>query len=385
MLLILLVARWTAKPQAPTLLITEDSLQQTIADLLTIHALLPRLPPTPKTVLPVLLRVSAILYVPYLLLTHLVQLRVLLAIVGSVFLTWRARWAAIIRRALWRSAYIRWGSYRLWALLSGQPLPPPTLSPQAQLTPLSASSSISKSDDPASPITKQEPQQPPVNTFRFLFTVYENQRWWMGLDFTAALLPGERPSWCSASHQPVAPPSMFSLPAPTTVYMRQGEIRIKRVARWRWEEEEWKVVVHREGVPLTRVERPLPSPESEHSGSTGSANRILKAAGKMRQASLSGSGSGNGREGSPESHREDGHAHSSEGGDKGKEQGLGEVFTDLDGWVYGDNKWEGGSSKGGMGKVSLLTFVLYLAPRSLTLNPRLVYSLSSMDEDCGIE
>lgn len=27
------------------------------------------------------------------------------------------------------------------------------------------------------------------------FTVFENQRWWVGLDWTHALLPGERASW----------------------------------------------------------------------------------------------------------------------------------------------------------------------------------------------
>ena len=29
---------------------------------------------------------------------------------------------------------------------------------------------------------------------RFAFTVYENKRWWVGLDWTAALFHGERPS-----------------------------------------------------------------------------------------------------------------------------------------------------------------------------------------------
>lgn len=30
---------------------------------------------------------------------------------------------------------------------------------------------------------------------RLQFTVFENQRWWVGLDWTHALLPGERASW----------------------------------------------------------------------------------------------------------------------------------------------------------------------------------------------
>lgn len=383
MLLVLFVARWTTKQQAPDTPITEDTLQQSIADLLTIHALLPRLPSTPSTpnFLPVLLRASAILYIPYLILTHLVKLRVLIALSGTVVLTWRARWAGLIRRGLWRSAYIRWGTYRLWAFLSGQPLPPPTLSPQSQLV-FTSSSSLSSPTSPTSAsstnLESKDPKvgkEPIVNSFRFLFTVHENQRWWMGLDFSAALLPNERPSWSSTSHQAVAPPSMFSLPSPTTIYMNQPssqgggkhvQIRVKRMARWKWEEPEWKVVVHRDGASgISRVERPIPSPESENSGSTGPANRILKAAGKMRQASLSGGaahtraasgasiGTGVGREGSPERHRDDVFSGDGVNGNSGgKEQGLENVFTDVDGWIYGDNKWENCSSENGMGKVS---------------------------------
>lgn len=145
------------------------------------------------------------------------------------------------------------------------------------------------------------------------------------------------------------------------------ETRVKRVARWTWEEPEWKVIIHKEGHPLSRVERQLPSAEAENTGSTGSASRLLKAAGKMRQASLSASGSANFREGSPERHRDEA-GHSMEGSINGASggagvkggDGLGEVFTDLDGWVYGDNKWEGGSSKGGMGKVRFSSLFLCL-------------------------
>ena len=85
----------------------------------------------------------------------------------------------------------------------------------------------------------------------------------MGLDFSPALLPGERPSWCTSNQQPVSPPAAFSLPSPTIVYLPapDGKRRIKRTAVWFWEEPEWKVVVRREGSPaprMERVERPLP-------------------------------------------------------------------------------------------------------------------------------
>ncbi|TBU38599.1 integral peroxisomal membrane peroxin-domain-containing protein [Dichomitus squalens] len=338
--------------------ITEDTLQRAITDLTTIHALLPSLPlPVPSKPLTVpkplvLLRSIAVLYIPYFALTYVVRIRILLALFGTLFLTWRARWAVVLRGALWRSAHIRWAVYRLWSFLSGQSLPPLTRSPQAQSEARLASVS--------SPSSLQAQKKPlPDTNVRFLFTIYENQRWWMGLDWTAALLPGERPSWCSASQQPAAPPSAFTLPAPTTAYTptADGKGRVKRVARWRWEEDEWRVVVRREGSGTSRVERPVPSAKEE-SAAAASANRILKAAGKMRSGSLDLMEKGTEKERDAQANSGEGHGYSGEHGtspndsahDAKDEVEVEEPFTDADGWVYADNKWEGASSKGGMGK-----------------------------------
>ncbi|KAI0766855.1 integral peroxisomal membrane peroxin-domain-containing protein [Trametes elegans] len=328
-----------SRPPAQTSLpaVSEDTLRRAIADLTTIHALLPAIPSVSSSVplppLVVLLRAFSIVYIPYLLFTYLVRIRVLLAIAGSVLFTWRSRWAAVIRRGLWRSAYVRWGAYRAWAILSGQPLPPTTLSPQtrseAELASLSSSSSATT----------------PTTIVRFLFTIYENQRWWMGLDWTAALLPGERPSWCSASQQPAAPPSAFTLPAPTTVYTLapDGKHRLKRTAQWKWEEPEWRVVVRREGGATSRVERPLPSAKEE-SAAASSASKLLKAAGKMRRPSLD-----SGERRSEKDGEKDKGEEAADHGDIADNEDE-EPLTDPDGWVYGDNKWEGASNKGGMGK-----------------------------------
>ena len=178
----------------------------------------------------------------------------------------------------------------------------------------------------------------------------------MCLDWTAALLPGERPSWCSATQQPAAPPSAFTLPAPTTAYTRgpDGSSRVKRTARWRWEEPEWRVVVRREGERgASRVERPVPSAKEE-SAAAASASRILKAAGKMRGGSVDVGTREDGRE-STDGHRTDdesteGDVHAAP--EDGEEPA--EPCTDADGWVYADNKWEGASGRGGMGKVRLV-------------------------------
>lgn len=308
-----------------------------MSDLSTINSLLPTSNPlvplysfSSSVSLKALLRIFAILYIPYLILTYLVRLRVLVALAGTVLLTWRAQWAVLLRRALWRSAFVRWSLYRAWSALSGEPLPVPAIS-----SPFAASASTDSSS--------------PTATLRFLFTVYENQRWWMGLDWTAALLPGERPSWCSATQQPAAPPSVFALPAPTTAYVLDSSgQRLRRIARWQWAEPEWRVVVHREGSARTRVERPLPR---EDTSGAVSASRILRAAAAGKTSNRS-----------PERHKEELELRSTGekdremevGADRGEEDGGDEEepYTDQDGWVYADNKWEGKSSRGGMGKVS---------------------------------
>ncbi|KAF5385993.1 hypothetical protein D9615_002419 [Tricholomella constricta] len=314
-----LVVALCIPPRPRPLPTTEQSLQNTVADLNTIYSLLPSKRPVPPSA--TLLRIAALTYVPYLLITYFVPLHILVAVLGTVVITARAPFTHVIISTLLRSAWLRWSLRYLLSLITGHPLPPVILSHQPM---------------PTTPT--------PVPSLRFLFTVYENQRWWMGLDWTAALLPGERPSWCSPlpSQQPVSPPNAFTLPAPTTVFLADGKGgRVKRTATWRWEEPEWKVVVHRDGGGLSRVERPIPEDNPTPAGASGTTgSRLLKAAGKMRESGLIGGGNGNLPLGEGESGLEEGY-------EDGEED---DITTDPDGWVYGDNKWEGASCKGGMGK-----------------------------------
>ena len=57
-------------------------------------------------------------------------------------------------------------------------------------------------------------------------------------------------------------------------------------------------------------------------------------------------------------------------------EGANEPFTDQDGWIYGDNKWENQSSKGGIGKVSLRSFLDLLLPADAV---RTVYAIQTVD------
>ncbi|KAF8891685.1 integral peroxisomal membrane peroxin-domain-containing protein [Infundibulicybe gibba] len=304
LLAVAIISRQSTPPRpAP---VTEQHIQNVINNLTTIHSLLPPYPSlhppdsfkTPQTIL----RSTAILYIPYLCATHFIPLRILVAVLGTILLTYRASWASTIRTNLWRSAWFRWSVYHAWSRISGVSLPPPRLSLQpTSITPT------------------------PANSVRFLFTIFENQRWWMGLDWTAALLPGERPSWCSAAQHAVSPPTAFSLPGDTVAFLSDGKGgRIKRTAIWKWEEAEWRVLVKKDGGGINRVEKPLPRED------TPSGSRLLKAAAKMKEVPISDD-------------------LPSEDHDSGDSYGE-DPETDPDGWVYGDNKWEARSGKGGMGK-----------------------------------
>ena len=185
-----------------------------------------------------------------------------------------------------------------------------------------------------------------ARSIRFLITIYENQRWWVGLDWTAALLPGERPSWCSTSLDPLSPPSAFTLPSQTCTFSSDGKGGIvKRTATWTWDEGEWKVVVHKE-LGIKRVERELPEPKED---TTTHANRLGKAKNKLSDVGSKLKPSRDNDTGDVETNNtEDQDAHSSHSELNGNAD---DQLTDNDGWVYGDNKWKAFSSSGGLGKV----------------------------------
>ncbi|KAI6000718.1 integral peroxisomal membrane peroxin-domain-containing protein [Pisolithus albus] len=322
---------------------TEATVHAVLSDLTTIHTLLPSSPftdfPLPPSL--TLFRLAAFTYLPYLILTHYVPLHICIAITGTLVLIHRARWASNARASLARSAHLRWGYYHLRALLSGIPLPSPSSPPPSyDSRPISGFSEYASATSRSGDVGEPAPAQP----VRFLFTVYENQRWWMGLDWTAALLPGERPAWCSAAQVPLPPPAAFSLPPPTVSYVAvgNGEARVKRVASWAWEEPEWRVVIKREGQEgVWRVEKSPPRDKDAGEEAVGAAARMLRAARGRESGGLAGPSDGHEYGKAGEQHVDDPSAIAGAEDDSA---------TDPEGWVYADNKWEGSSSRGGIGK-----------------------------------
>ncbi|KAL5523814.1 hypothetical protein ACEPAG_7987 [Sanghuangporus baumii] len=303
--------------------VSEQSLQATIVDLSVIEVLLPSLPRPRALPLNVIGRILVLLYIPSLIVGYLVRLRVLLGLFGTILFIWRARWAINLREAVWRSAMFRRGLSRVWALLSGQP---------SQTVVLSTSSFIQSSES--------------KHTLRFLITIYENQRWWVGLDWTTALLPSDRPSWCSAALESVPPPSAFSLPSPVVTYVGDGRGGlVKRTASWTWDEGEWKVSIRKE-LGLKRVEKEPPVPKDDV---TQHANRAGKAKQKVYEASQKLKTPRDGDSKDVDEQEQD-DPDSSEPISSLQDLDTDDQVTDNDGWIYGDNKWKAFSNSGGLGK-----------------------------------
>jgi hypothetical protein len=99
-------------------------------------------------------------------------------------------------------------------------------------------------------------------------------------------------------------------------------------------------VVRKEGQEgVWRVEKA--PPKDNDIADEGTAARMLRAARRRDSLSTSSSGPAESPERVDEQHSSDPFL------DPASED---EAVTDPDGWLYGDNKWEGASSKGGMGK-----------------------------------
>ncbi|CED85514.1 Peroxin/Ferlin domain [Phaffia rhodozyma] len=123
----------------------------------------------------------------------------------------------------------------------------------------------------------------------FRFEVIENQRWWLALDWTATLAPGDRPVWCDTYLNPTPAPPSFTLPlahtvtVPSTTRPNYDEVR---TASWRWAEDEWSVLRNIEGqfkssfVPPklsespTNAHHPLPATSGQPSRNPGSSNGV---------------------------------------------------------------------------------------------------------------
>ncbi|KAL7421845.1 hypothetical protein Q5752_003616 [Cryptotrichosporon argae] len=404
----------TTTPDHP---VTSDTLLLVLADLHTIYATLPPSPlPAASSTYARFRQLGAVRLTRGLLLIwagwvglgYVFGFRVLLALCGTLLLltpspplahlvVLLARSLAV-RRALALLFLFTFGSPPAQRAAHGSPLAWLRSKWAASRAPASAFDvAAARDDEPLGPV---EPAGDPIY---FRFEVHENQRWWMGLDWTSALLPNERPSWCDSHLLPAQPPPSFSLPSPSAIVLpaptkSDPNAKVRRTASWKWVDDDWSIVRTGQGAGLSAPQHTHAHDDVESvSSMTSDRDRRLSgysASGHddaaPQPAAASGAGSAHARApsmaeqafakglerlkartaasplagavgGSPvkaASELKRGRTGSQASEDILNDEGVmmgapiaeHDDATDPDGWVYGDNKWESMTAKGGLGK-----------------------------------
>ncbi|KAJ9632411.1 hypothetical protein H2203_000816 [Taxawa tesnikishii (nom. ined.)] len=143
---------------------------------------------------------------------------------GTLVLSWHSRPARISRAILWRSRTVRTVCATLTGLSFANPSSIPPALPPRPTRNTSGAPNITSTGLKTTATTENE-------GIRFTFSLYENQRRWLGIGWTSSMLAYERSAWTDEHLNPTADPSHFTLPD-----VEGG------VAKWRWVEgSEWHV------------------------------------------------------------------------------------------------------------------------------------------------
>ncbi|KAF2501238.1 Pex24p-domain-containing protein [Lophium mytilinum] len=142
---------------------------------------------------------------------------------GTLVLSWHSRPARVSRTILWRSKTVRRVCTTITGLDFGEPVPK-----NSDGAPALPKRTKTAQEIAASLVAKRRPDSPGI---RFTFTLFENQRRWLGIGWTASMLAYERASWTDEHLNPAPSKDSFDLPD-----VEGGH------ARWRWaEESEWRI------------------------------------------------------------------------------------------------------------------------------------------------
>lgn len=166
---------------------------------------------------------------------YLITSRRVILVLGTIGLTWHSRPARISRTLLWRSRTIRRGL----SLITGLELTPPDPDRNNSLS--STTKAMRDANALAAKLsTRRKPRAKSGNSptspgktegIRFTFSLFENQRRWIGLGWTTTMFGPERTAWTDEELVSSLPKEQFSLP------VIDGGI-----GTWRWcEGSEWTV------------------------------------------------------------------------------------------------------------------------------------------------
>ncbi|KAF8931800.1 integral peroxisomal membrane peroxin-domain-containing protein [Dissophora ornata] len=186
-------------------------------------------------------------YVPWLILTYLVPMRFIIAIVGSVAICWRAPWFAVLWAVMMKLQLFS----PLLQLIPYWPFRPELASTYRKKRRFSVKDIISraigqrkKADPEAYKTSTGYDIEEDHATMYYKFVLYENQRWWLGLDWTPMMLPNDRAPWTDDHLEPTQSKSSFQLPPPHVAHEAipgQPNKVLRKSQEWRWLDPHWRL------------------------------------------------------------------------------------------------------------------------------------------------
>ncbi|KAI8875648.1 hypothetical protein K501DRAFT_280165 [Backusella circina FSU 941] len=167
--------------------------------------------------------------------------RLVLMLLGSLFLVESASWFKISVMAFKRNPVFRSVAHALWsynvAILSYV-----TGLRFKKLKSIPNNEDTSKQDHlpEASLLSCHETYRCEIPV---IIEVYENQRWWLGLDWTTSLLASERKPWTDNQLQPIESKECYSLPKVSfsvkTSCEKDTVIKKTTIKSWVWTDHDW--------------------------------------------------------------------------------------------------------------------------------------------------
>ena len=175
----------------------------------------------------------------WLFITHkILPPKKIVMIVGTAVLCWSAPWARIICIALWRSRTIR----KVCGWIIGEDV----LANVGDSTESGAQNGSTTAEQRAHRNLNRASHIQDVleGGIKITQTLYQSQRRWIGIGWTANLFPNERSAWTDETERPSTSTEEYTLPAdkPMPHTLPNGEPAL-RVAKWRWIDPEWKPVI----------------------------------------------------------------------------------------------------------------------------------------------
>ncbi|KAG6096947.1 hypothetical protein E4U30_001087 [Claviceps sp. LM220 group G6] len=156
---------------------------------------------------------------------HVITTRRVVLVFGTIILTWHARPMRVTRTLLWRSSLVRRSAAAITGLYFHSPIKPGHSVAAAE-----AAGGKAKGETSASGLHGGVRHK--SSGVKFTFIIYENQRRWVGLGWTASLFAYERPAWTDEHNNAVPSKDDFELP----------DVEDGSKMRWQWVQgSRWRV------------------------------------------------------------------------------------------------------------------------------------------------